>query len=1165
MASISPGRKIHSAAAFLLVLLWPALALSATRSPEPVDESDAVTLYGNTPRWAAPQFDLGPIAPEMRLNRIVLQLKIDPHRERALELLLQAQHQPASQLFHHWLSPVEFGRRFGVPDQQLARVTGWLASHGFQVEPVPSGRRMIVFSGTEGAVEEAFHVQVHRYTVGGQVHLANSQDPQIPRALSGVVEGILSLHDLPRQSQIAREIPLGGPPAAGSGNTGRASPLPPPRLHPLYTQGTTHYLFPADFATIYDLNPLYSAGISGAGASIAIVGRSNIVPADVAEFRGYANLPGGPAPTVILDGPDPGLVPGDQDEATLDIEWSGAVAPAATVNYVAAASTSATDGVDLAAAYVVNNLTSLVMSTSFATCESQMGATELAFYNSLWMQAASEGISAFVAAGDSGAAGCSAGSASSGGGQAVNGMCSSPWATCVGGTEFNEGDNTYWNPTDGPGNSSALGYIPEVVWNESGTNGGSQLWASGGGVSTVYPQPPWQVGVPGANSNGMRAVPDVALTAAEHDGYLACLNASWYVFSGTSAASPTFAAILALVTERQNGIGQGSANPGLYAMLTAPIDPFHTTLGGNNSVPGVNGYSASGTLYNLATGLGSVDALELVDNWVFNPAGIAESFTLKPSVSTLTLVVGRSATFTIAAGSTSGYTGPIALSGTAPAGITLSFQPATITPGQSATVTVTASTNSASGTGSITIVGVGGSAKQTVSVALTLQPAPALSLTASASALTVLQGGSTSVVLTIATGGVYSGPVTLSVTGLPGGVIATWSQSTITPPANTAASSAVTLTLSAATSAPVVSNAPLRILASGDNLQAIATPTLTVATPASASLSLSAPSSAFSLVAGASTVIPVIVHTAKNVSGLMTVGVSGLPAGVVATWSTTRFELPASSAAASTPLTLTLQAIPTAPLTASPIPLTLVVFGDGLEASFPATLAVIQPASIQLALSTNTASLTTNSATGGALNLTATLRLLGSIALAANLSDIHLSVRGLPAGVTANWGAVTLDAAGQPEATLALAANPTAQPGNFRLLLLSSVTDAVSGADYYAMQPVALAVHPANSLAITLPAADTSLQCVPGSAAQVPVQITSQAPLLDPVRLTVFGLPSGVTASWTSDPLTLSGGVGATTLMLQVDPSARPYRGAIRIAAAADGLAAAQSISLHIY
>ena len=109
---------------------------------------------------------------------------------------------------------------------------------------------------------------------------------------------------------------------------------------------------------------------------------------------------------MILAGADPGLVAGDQDESTLDVEWSGAVAPAAAVNLVVAASTATTDGVDLAAAYIVNHAAAPVVSVSYGSCEQEMGAAELAFYNSLWEQAASQGMSVFVASGDAGAAGC---------------------------------------------------------------------------------------------------------------------------------------------------------------------------------------------------------------------------------------------------------------------------------------------------------------------------------------------------------------------------------------------------------------------------------------------------------------------------------------------------------------------------------------------------------------------------------------------------------------------------------------------------------------------------------------------------------------------------------------------------------------------------------------
>jgi subtilase family serine protease len=124
-----------------------------------------------------------------------------------------------------------------------------------------------------------------------------------------------------------------------------------------------------------------------------------------------------------------------------------------------------------------------VVSTSYGSCEQAMGAAGLAFYNSLWEQAAIQGMSSFVASGDAGAAGCYEGSSASGSGTAVNGLCSSPYSTCVGGTEFNEGPNPaqYWASANPANYGTALGYIPEEVWNESGLNGGTGLWASGAG------------------------------------------------------------------------------------------------------------------------------------------------------------------------------------------------------------------------------------------------------------------------------------------------------------------------------------------------------------------------------------------------------------------------------------------------------------------------------------------------------------------------------------------------------------------------------------------------------------------------------------------------------------------------------------------------------------
>jgi pseudomonalisin len=575
------------------VLSQPSLA----RKPLRVDESQVVTLEGNVNPLARPQFDDGVLNSETRLDRMLLELKPSGVQQTALDELVAAQQDPASLQYHQWLSPADFGARFGASQPDLTLVISWLATHGFEVDEVSAGRRLVVFSGSAGQVFDSFHTELHHYRINGEMHIANTQDPQIPAALAGVVRGVVSLHDFRRnaQTRVQRAV----------------------SAQPEYTAGNWHNLYPADFATIYDLNPLYGDAIAGAGSTIAVVGRSDIELSDVAAFRADAGLSAN-APQVIIDGTNPGLVAGDQAESTLDVEWSGAVAPAANIKLVEAASTATTDGVDLAAAYIVNHAIAPVVSLSYGSCEQQMGAAELAFYNDLWEQAASEGISVFVASGDSGAAGCSLGSSNAGSAAAVSGLCSSPYATCVGGTEFNEGSNAarYWSAANSASDGSALGYIPEVVWNESAANGGTGMWATGGGASMVYAQPAWQAETAGSGTgNGMRAVPDVALTAAGHDGYFAVENGMQWVASGTSLAAPAFAGLMALVIEKQHGLLQGNANPMLYALANGSHHPFHVTQSGNNTVPGVNGFIAGGNAYNLATGLGSVDGALLVNAW----------------------------------------------------------------------------------------------------------------------------------------------------------------------------------------------------------------------------------------------------------------------------------------------------------------------------------------------------------------------------------------------------------------------------------------------------------------------------------------------------------------------------------------------------------------------
>jgi subtilase family serine protease len=636
--------------------------------PHTIDESRMVTLRGNVHPLARPDFDQGVVNPGTRLDRMLLLLKPSPARQAALDELVEQQQNPHSPLYHQWLTPAEFGARFGVDDPELEQVTAWLAVHGLTVEEIPAGQRLVVFSGTAGQVFDAFHTELHRYRVDGAAHIANAADPQIPSTLARVVAGVVSLHDFRRGSQIGTRTELA--------------------VQPQYSAGSTHYLFPADFATIYDLNPLYAAGTNGTGSSIAIAARSNIKLSDVAAFRSMAALPADD-PAVILAGPDPGLVANDQDESTLDVEWSGAVAPAAAIDLVVAASRATTDGVDLAAAYIVNHATAPVVSVSYGSCEQEMGAAELAFYNSLWEQAASQGMSVFVASGDAGAAGCSAATDTAGTAAAVNGLCSSPFSTCVGGTEFNEGTNPaqYWSAANSASYASALGYIPEEVWNESALNGGAGLWASGGGASVVYAQPAWQADVNGAGAaNGMRAVPDVALSAADHDGYFLFENNSYFIVSGTSVAAPSFAGVMALVVDSQHGVAQGNANPGLYSLVSSASNPFHPTPSGNNSVPGVAGFMANGAAYNPATGLGSVDGALLVKGWGADAETETPTLTLTASAQSVTLLQSGSAALGFTAATGGSFAGNIGFSVSGlPAGVAASWSANPLAPAASVT------------------------------------------------------------------------------------------------------------------------------------------------------------------------------------------------------------------------------------------------------------------------------------------------------------------------------------------------------------------------------------------------------------------------------------------------------------------------------------------------
>ena len=538
---------------------------------QPIDDSKMVVLRGNVYPLARAAFDRGPVPASMSMGRMFLVLKRSPAQETAMETFLAQQLDKASANYHNWLTPEQFGERYGTPQADIDQVTNWLESHGFQVTGASHGHGIIEFSGNAGQVEQTFHTAIHNYQVNGQEHFANATDPSIPAALVPAVNGVLSMHNFPRQrmSRFAGNF-------RKSLNSAKSTRVNPQFTFPggCFGNGTNCFAVgPGDFATIYNLTPLYNAGITGAGVKIAIVNDSNITVSDVNTFRSLFGLPAN-APTVTVVGTNPGVQScndnGDECEAVIDAEWSGAVAKGASIDLVISTSSGSTFGGDAAAKDIIDNNLAPIMSESFGVCELGLGtgtATQPstnAFYNSLWAQGASEGITIIVSSGDNASAACDFDQQPAAGqaavaqpvqfGLAVNGVASTPFNVAVGGTDFNQlttDPTTFWNTSNVSGTQvSAKGYIPETTWNDSCTNvifetidlptpeancndtlnlaafigpiGGS------GGASTCtmpisktpsscsggYAKPSWQTGT-GVPNDGKRDLPDVSLFSGD--------------------------------------------------------------------------------------------------------------------------------------------------------------------------------------------------------------------------------------------------------------------------------------------------------------------------------------------------------------------------------------------------------------------------------------------------------------------------------------------------------------------------------------------------------------------------------------------------------------------------------------------------------------------------
>ena len=693
---------------------------------EPVNDRVLTTLHGNTrPEALNPANDRGLVADSLPLDHMLLLLQRPAGLQKELDTLVQEQNEPGSPNYHKWLTAAEFGSQFGVAQSDIEQVTSWLNSHGFTVNQVYPDRMMIDFSGTAGMVREGFHSEIHSLAANGAMHIGNTSDPQIPAALAQVVAGVVSLNDF-------RPHPM----HKGVNNTHvdpKTGALIPgsSEVNGQYTfsasGGTYEAVTPADLATVYNLTPLFKAGISGQGQTIVVIEDTNVYStADWTTFRSTFGLSSYTAGSFTQVHPgsgctNPGVVAGNDGEAILDAEYASAAAPSATIELASCADTRTTFGGLIALENVLSaaGTPPAIVSISYGECEAENGATANAAYNSTYEEAAAKGVSVFVAAGDEGAASCDADLSNATHGIGVSGFASTPYNVAVGGTDFGDTyastNSTYWNSTNTSAYGSAKSYVPEIPWNDScagvllatfitksgvtyGTSGfcnsrtgeadylttasgsGGPSGCATGSASTTgvvsgtckgYAKPSWQSGVAGISADGVRDIPDVSLFAANgvwghyyvfcwsdiSNGGAKCSGApsNWSGAGGTSFAAPIMAAIQSLVNQK-TATRQGNPNPAYYKLAAAEYGASGSTACNSSKGNGVAStcvfydvtqgdmdvnctgthscYRPSGsygvlstsntsytkaygttTGYDYATGLGSLNAYNLVTKW----------------------------------------------------------------------------------------------------------------------------------------------------------------------------------------------------------------------------------------------------------------------------------------------------------------------------------------------------------------------------------------------------------------------------------------------------------------------------------------------------------------------------------------------------------------------
>jgi subtilase family serine protease len=686
---------------------------ATSRITQAIDDRNTIELRGSVHPMLQKAIDQGRMDGATRLEGVSLVFKRTPEQDAAAEKFLEDLQNPKSPSYHKWLTPEQYSDRFGLSAADLGKLTAWLQSQGFTVNRAARGRTQLWFSGTVSQIETVFRTEMHRFDVKGEAHFANSVEPSVPSALGEVVLGVHGLSNFRPKPRVRMNRALD---AAVKANFTSGNP-------------PTHFMSPDDWTTIYDVKALYTAGFDGTGQTIAVAGQSEVNNVDLDAFRTASGLPARTASNFVRQlVPSSGtatVVSGDVGESSIDLEWSHAVAKGAKLIFVYIGNSSNFNVFD-AFTYAIDQDLAPILSMSYGNCEQNLPSGFLTLVQQSTQQAAMQGQTIAAASGDFGAADCDgAPQLPAQGGLGVDIPGALPYVTSVGGSGFSAdiaSPTTFWNAANNGVNGSAKSYIGETTWNDTLLI--NVLSAGGGGASLLFSKPSWQTGS-GVPNDGARDVPDIALAAGpNHDGYMLCVTDAGSaqlpctnngfldstgapdVAGGTSFGSPTFSGIVAILNQK-TGSRQGNINPALYTLSAANVGAFHDITSGNNIVPcdratvdcpqsgtAQYGFSA-GVGYDQVTGLGSIDAAVLVNNWG-SANSTAADFTVFGHVVRIA-AAGGSGSSTLTIDARNGYSGTINFTCTAPTsakiGCTVSGGPITLNgTTKSGTVTVSITT-----------------------------------------------------------------------------------------------------------------------------------------------------------------------------------------------------------------------------------------------------------------------------------------------------------------------------------------------------------------------------------------------------------------------------------------------------------------------------------------